>query len=112
MPPAVGGALSDTAILLSVCPFVCPSLGYRHAGYLQLDTAGTRDVRTEYPSADGRRSAAIFGSDCHRRGAYRLAAPGAIYLVTGRISEEAIGPGDKFGRVRLPACFHCNFLTA
>jgi len=28
--------------------------------------------------SDGRRSAAFFGSNCRRAGAYRLAAPGAI----------------------------------
>ena len=36
-----------------VRPSVCPSLGYRHAGCLQLS-----HVRTADPSADGRRSAA------------------------------------------------------
>jgi len=32
MPPTMGGALSDNTIR----PSVCPSLGYRHAGCLQL----------------------------------------------------------------------------
>jgi len=44
----------------------------------------TRDVRTADPSADGRRSAAIFGPNCHRLGAYRLAAPGAILCLMHR----------------------------
>jgi len=48
-PRRRGGALSDTAIR----PSVCPSLGYRHAGW-----PATRDVRTADLSANGRRSAA------------------------------------------------------
>ena len=56
-----GGALSDTAIRLSVrlsvpwrsCPRRAAALGYRHASCLQLN-----HVRTAIPSADGRRSAA------------------------------------------------------
>ena len=43
--------------------------------------AATRDVRTADPSADGRRSAAIFATvELSSAGAYRLAAPGR-YLV-------------------------------
>ena len=48
-PAEGGGALSDTAIR----PSVCPSLGYRHAGW-----PATRDVRTADLSANGRRSVA------------------------------------------------------
>jgi len=41
--------------------------------------AATRDVRTADPSADGRRSAAIFATvELSSAGAYRLAAPRAI----------------------------------
>ena len=56
-------------------------LGYRHAGFLQLshrrppEMCGLRTrPRTD---VDPPR---IFGSNCHRQGAYRLAAPG-LYLV-------------------------------
>ena len=72
-PPWRGGALSDTAIRPSVCPPVCPSLGYRHAGCLQLAGQATRDVRTADPSADGRRSAAS-RTAVGGRGKYRCAS--------------------------------------
>ena len=79
-PRRGGGALSDTAIRLSVCP----SLGYRHAGCGAAAQAigtlaacswpATRDVRTADPSADGRRSAAsrtaIGGGRHYRLGRY------------------------------------------
>ena len=72
-PRRRGGALTETAIRLSVCPSIswrsCPRL--YHAGCLQPS-----HVRTADPSADGRRSAAsrtgIGGT------AYLLAGPRAI----------------------------------
>jgi len=51
-------------------------LGYRHAGCLQLSHCRPPEI------CDGCRSTAIFGSNCHQRGAYRLAASGAIPCFT------------------------------
>ena len=59
--PAVGG-ISDTMIR----PSVCPSLGYRHAGCLQLSHRRPPEM-CELRPRTGRRSAAIFGTNCHRR---------------------------------------------
>ena len=75
---ALGGHFATArSVRLSVPWRSC--LGYRHAGCLQLSHRPTRDVRTADPSADGRRSAAVYGSNCYRRGegGYRLAAAGA-----------------------------------
>ena len=61
---------------MSVClsqPRRAASLGYRHAGCLQLS-----HVRTADPSADGCRSAASRTIELPSAGTYRLAAPGAI----------------------------------
>ena len=59
---AVGGGISDTVIR----PSVCPSLGYRHAGCLQLSHRRSPEM-CELRPRTGRRSAAIFGTNCHRR---------------------------------------------
>jgi len=59
-------------------------LGYRHAGCLQLShRRPLRDVRTADPSADGRRSAAIFAAFelPSAGGAYRLAVPGRYVAI-------------------------------
>ena len=55
IPRHRGGALTDTAICLSVCPSPrhAAAVGYKHAGCLQLS-----HVRTAHPFADRRRSAA------------------------------------------------------
>ena len=55
IPPAIGGALTDTAICLSVCPSPrhAAAVGYKHAGCLQLS-----HVQTAHPFADRCRSAA------------------------------------------------------
>ena len=78
MPPAVHvgrGALSDTAIRLSVClSHGAAALGYRHAGCLQLS-----HVRTADPSVDGRRSAAS-----------RTAIGGGGHIVPGAITCFAV----------------------
>jgi len=69
------GLFWNSAICPPVCPSVCLSVpwrccsDYRHAGCLQLS-------HRRPPEMDGRRSAATFGSNCHRRRAYRLAARG------------------------------------
>jgi len=84
LSPAVGRALSDTAIRPSVCLSVpwlsCPrraaAVGYRHAGCLHLSHVRTADPsamdidppQVELPSTGG--------------GANRLAAPGAITCFT------------------------------
>ena len=72
-----------------VCPSVRLSvprrscLGYRHAGWLPAaqPPPAVRAVGTADPSADGRRSATIFGSNCHRRG-HIVSQPPGRYLVT------------------------------
>jgi len=71
IPALAGGILKqrDPSVCLSVPWRSC--LGYRHAGCLQLS-------HRRPPEICG--PATIFGSNCHRRRAYRLAAPplGAI----------------------------------
>jgi len=58
--------MSRLSVCLSVYPFVCLSLGTLAA--CTLATTGHQRLRTANPSADGRRSTAIFGSNCHRQG--------------------------------------------
>jgi len=104
------GALSDTAIRpsfdrLSVpwrsCPRSAAALGYRHAGCLQLSR-----VRTAYPSADGRRSAAsrtAIGGE-----AYRLAAPGAITCCLNAL----VSVGTGIEALKIGTTYYKNILVS
>jgi len=58
--------MSRLSVCLSVYPFVCLSLGTLAA--CTLATTGHQRLRTANLSADGRRSTAIFGLNCHRQG--------------------------------------------
>jgi len=84
--PSPLGAFWNSAIRPCVCPMAQLPRLYRHAGCLQLSHRWpplTRDVRSEVPSADGRRSAAIFATvELPSTGAYRItrAAVGTEFL--------------------------------
>ena len=71
-------------------------------------------MRTADPSANGRRVAAICGSNCHQRGVYRLAAPGAIpcfaALFTSAEQDCALHALADIRSVTLPTMLSCSLI--